>query len=208
MIALASLGVSVLFPGVSFSWGMEDLYAKIGNNLSPEQIAVMKQQAAALPLHPFFLSLIQALIAGITINAFFGFGEELGWRGLLQQETARLGFWRSAFLIGLVWGVWHAPIIIQGYNYPQFPVAGLLLMTVWTMLLAPIFSYVRLRAGSVIAAAIIHGSLNASVGLSFMLIKGGNDLLTGEMGLAGFIVLALVNLFIFLSDKQLRAQGG
>lgn len=81
------------------------------------------------------------------------------------------------------------------------------MMTVFTLLLSPIFSYVRLRAKSVIAAAVIHGSLNATLGLSIMVIKGGNDLTVGGTGLAGFIVLALVNIGIFVYDRRVHKGG-
>jgi len=142
-------------------------------------------------------------VAGITINAIAGFGEELGWRGLLQKELGYLGFWRSSAVIGIIWGIWHAPIIIQGYNYPQHPLAGVFMMTVFTLLLSPIFGYVRLKARSVIAAAIIHGSLNATAGLAIMVVAGGNDLMIGVTGLAGFIVLLIVNIAIFVYDRFL-----
>jgi len=130
-----------------------------------------------------------------------GFGEELGWRGFLQRELGYLGFWKSSALIGLIWGAWHAPIILQGHNYPQHPVAGVFMMIIFTLLLSPIFSYVRLKSGSVLAAAVIHGSLNGTVGLSVMVIKGGNDLTVGVTGLAGFIVLFIVNAGIFIYDR-------
>ncbi|MCD6473172.1 hypothetical protein J7K55_08745 [Candidatus Aerophobetes bacterium] len=55
------------------------------------------------------------------------------------------------------------------------------MMVVFCLLLAPIFSYVRLKAKSVIAAAIIHGSLNATSGIAIMVIKEGNDLLVGKL---------------------------
>ena len=80
------------------------------------------------------------------------------------------------------------------------------MMTLFVMLLAPIFSYVRLKANSVIAAAIIHGSLNATGGLSLMVIKGGNDLTVGVTGLAGFIVLAFVNIGLLLYDRLLTKE--
>lgn len=83
----------------------------------------------------------------------------------------------------------------------QHPVAGVFMMTVWTILLSPIFSYVRLKARSVIAAAIIHGSLNATAGLSLMVIEGGNDLTVGLTGLAGFIVLVAANVAILIFDR-------
>lgn len=81
------------------------------------------------------------------------------------------------------------------------------MMIVWCILLAPIFSYIRIKSRSVIAAAIIHGSLNATYGLSIMLVKGGNDLIIGGTGTAGFIVLFIVNLCIFLFDHSIRERS-
>ena len=83
--------------------------------------------------------------------------EEIGWRGLLQRELGFMEFWKSSLTIGVIWGIWHAPIILQGHNYPEHPVIGVFMMTIWCILLAPIFSYIRLKSKSVIAAAIMHG---------------------------------------------------
>jgi membrane protease YdiL (CAAX protease family) len=200
IIALAAFGISLLMPGVEYSSNMEGMLERFRGTLNPEQIRQMQQQAAISPVHPFWLALIQGLIAGVTVNAIAGFGEELGWRGLLQREWAGLGFWKSSALIGAVWGLWHAPLILQGHNYPQHRLTGVFMMTLWCVLLAPIFSYVRVRAKSVIAAAIIHGSLNGTYGLAIMMIKGGSDLVVGVTGLAGFIALAVTNVILFFYD--------
>lgn len=197
LLAFATLGVSLLLPGVEFSPEMSGMIQKYADLLSPEQIEEMKEQAAALPVHPLWLALLEGLLAGITINAVAGFGEELGWRGFLQKELGYLGFWKSSLLIGLIWGVWHAPLILQGHNYPEHPLAGVLMMTVFTLLFAPLISFVRLKARSVIAAAVMHGTLNGTAGIALIVIKGGNDLLVGVTGLAGFIVLALCNVVLF-----------
>jgi membrane protease YdiL (CAAX protease family) len=201
VIAFATLGVSLLLPGVEFSPQMAGLMERFKSVFTPEQLQQMEQQMTVFPIHPFWISLLQGLVAGVTVNAVAGFGEELGWRGLLQREFGFMGFWKSSALIGFVWGIWHAPLILQGHNYPEHPEAGVFMMTIFTILLSPIFSYVRLKAKSVIAAAIIHGSLNATVGLALMVVAGGNDLTIGVTGLAGFIVLALVNLVLFLYDR-------
>ncbi|MFA7628941.1 MAG: CPBP family intramembrane glutamic endopeptidase [Candidatus Dojkabacteria bacterium] len=206
IIAFATLGVSLLLPGVEYSPEMAGIFEKFESVLTPEQFQQMKAQADASPLHPFWIGLLQGLIAGITINAVAGFGEELGWRGFLQKELGYLGFWKSSIIIGLVWGIWHAPIILQGHNYPEHPQAGVFMMIIFTLLLSPIFSYVRLKAKSVIAAAIIHGSLNATIGLPLMVIKGGNDLTVGATGLAGFIALALANVGIFIYDRYFARE--
>jgi membrane protease YdiL (CAAX protease family) len=203
--ALATIGVSVLLPGVSYSPDMAGFFDRFASSLTPQQLAEMKSQLAALPINLIWISLAEALVFGVTINAVAAFGEELGWRGLLQRELSHLGFWRSSALIGVIWGLWHAPIIIQGYNYPQHPLVGVAMMTVFTLLLSPIFVYVRLKARSVIAAAVIHGTLNGSAGIPLLVIAGGSDLTVGITGLAGFIVLALINLAIFLYQRFFRA---
>ncbi len=206
IITFLTLGISLLLPFVEYSPEMAGFYERLASTLNPEQMAQMKAQAMAFPLHPFWIGLLQGLVAGITINAIAGFGEELGWRGFLQKELDYLGFWKSSIVIGLIWGIWHAPIILQGHNYPEHPQAGVFMMIIFTLLISPIFSYVRLKAKSVIAAAIIHGSLNATTGLPLMVIKGGNDLSVGITGLAGFIALSLVNLGLVIYDRYFAQE--
>lgn len=199
-IAFTTFAISLLFPGVEYSPEMAGLFAQLKTVLSPEKLQQVQTQIAALPIPLIWISLIQGLIAGATINAVAAFGEELGWRGLLQKELNYLGFWKSSVIIGLIWGIWHAPIIIQGHNYPQHPLLGVLMMTIFTLLLSPIFSYIRLKSQSVIATSILHGTLNATAGLSILAIKGGNDLTVGVTGLAGFLVLIAVNIGLFIYE--------
>ena len=208
IIAFLTLGVSFLLPGVEYSPDMTEFFARYEGVLGEQQLEQMKDQAAALPIHIIWLALAQGLIVGPTINAVAGFGEELGWRGFLQRELRYMGFWRSSALIGLIWGLWHAPIILQGHNYPQHPVAGVAMMTLFCLLLGPIFSYIRLRAGSVIAAAIGHGSLNATGALGILVLRGGNDLTVGITGLAGLIVLAIIDLGIYLFSSVRGSSWG
>ncbi len=201
IFSIVTFGVSLLFPGIKFSPEMAGMFEIFKDVLTPEQIEQMKK-AMEMPVHPFWIALIQGLSAGITINAIAGFGEELGWRGFLLKELKDMSFWKASFIIGLIWGIWHAPLIIQGHNYPQHPEIGVLMMTIFCILFTPIFVYVRLRAKSVIAAAILHGTLNGTAGLSIILVAGGNDLTVGIMGLSGFLVLLLFNAGIFIFDRQ------
>ena len=196
-IALATIGISLLFPGIEYTPGMEGMIERFRSTLTTAQLDELQRQIVESPIHPFWIALLQGLVAGPTINAIAGFGEELGWRGFLQKELNELDFWKSSIIIGVVWGIWHAPIILQGHNYPQHPSIGVMMMIIFTLLLSPIFSYVRIKAKSVIAAAIIHGSLNATVGLAIMPIRGGNDLTVGVTGLSGFLVLAIINLIVY-----------
>lgn len=206
VIILACLGVSLLLPGVEYSPSMEGLVERYKSLVPAEQLQQMQNFPSVFRSHPILMGLLLGLTAGITVNAVAGFGEELGWRGFMQRELGFLGFWKSSAVIGIIWGVWHAPLILRGHNYPQHPVIGVFMMIVFCILLAPIFGYIRLRAKSVIAAAIMHGTLNGTAGMSILTVKGGNDLTVGIVGLAGFIVLAIINLGIFVYDHFLAKE--
>lgn len=208
-LALVSSVISLAFPGVSFSADMSGLAERIAayaQNLPPEQLEALKAQLAATPVSVALVSgIIQGLLAGATVNALIALGEELGWRGLLFSELLPLGFWKSQAIIGLIWGVWHAPIILKGHNYPQHPVPGVFMMCLFCLLFSPIIGYIRLKANSVLAAALMHGTLNGTAGIGLLFLKGGNDLVVGITGVAGFIAMALANLAIYLWGKPGKA---
>lgn len=201
IIAFMTVVVSILLPGIQYAPDFSGMLETLRNSAKPEEISQIQKDLTRVPNYIFILTgIAQALIAGLTINAIFGFGEELGWRGLLHRELARLGFWKSSIVIGLTWGVWHAPLILQGHNYPEHPQLGVLMMIICTLLMAPIFNYIRIKSDSVIAVSIMHGTLNAIAGLPIILVKGGNDLTNGITGLSGFIALILINLYFFIYD--------
>jgi membrane protease YdiL (CAAX protease family) len=167
--------------------------------LKPEQFGIVIETNKFV--WAVFLTLLQGLLVGITINALVGFGEELGWRGFLQRELSGLGLWKASAIIGVAWGFWHAPLIVQGFNYPNHPWIGVFLMTVGTLLQAPLLGSICLKADSVVAAAIFHGTSNRMSVLATMGLEGGNDLLVGDCGLAGFLVLLVANLGLVVFDR-------
>jgi membrane protease YdiL (CAAX protease family) len=201
-LSCAAFGLALLIPGVGFAPRLEGFFDELARHVSPQRLAEVKKQMSALPLHPFWLSLIQALLLGPTLNAVAASGEELGWRGFLQREFAGLGFWKSSGLIGLIWGAWHAPLVLLGHNYPQHPYTGVGMMIAFTTLLSPLVSYVRLRARSVVAAAVFHGTLNATAGLAVILTQGGEDRTVGTTGAAGLGALALANGLLWVYERR------
>jgi membrane protease YdiL (CAAX protease family) len=200
------LGVSLLLPGVEWSPDMSGYFERLAEALPKEQIEEAKKQMLAMPPALYWTMLLaQPLVAGLSINALAAFGEELGWRGWLFRRFAPLGFWRRALVVGALWGLWHAPVILQGHNYPQHPSLGVLFMTLFCVLVAPLADLARTRGRSVWAAAVMHGTINAAGGLSIMFVRGGGDLVVGMTGAAGLLVLAGANLVLWLLD---RARGG
>lgn len=201
------LGASLLLPGVEWAPDMSGFFERLAEALPKEQIEDAKAQMFAMPPALYWTMLLaQPLVAGLSINALAAFGEELGWRGWLFRHFAPLGFWRRALVVGALWGVWHAPVIVQGHNYPQHPVLGVVFMTLFCVLTAPLVDLARARGRSVWAASIMHGTINAAGGLSIMFVRGGDDLVVGMTGAAGLIVLACANLVIWLFDRARRGS--
>lgn len=203
VIALVTLGVSIVLPGTTYAPDMGGLLDRYEEVLPADQLELIREQLESPPMNPLLLMLVQAVLAGATINAVVAFGEELGWRGFMLRELRFMSFWQMSALIGVTWGVWHAPVILQGHNYPENPVAGVFMMIGLSILLSPLFTYVTLRAKSVIAASVMHGTFNASAAMAVAFTVGGSDLMVGVTGLVGFVVLLFANLLMYFYDRHL-----
>lgn len=206
VLVFITFGLSLLLPDISFSPDMSGMIKRMESSLSPEQVEQMKVSFRMIPVHPAVLGLINGIIGGLTINAIAGFGEELGWRGFLLRELSGKSFAKVSLFIGVIWGVWHAPIILMGHNYPQHPQFGVFMMIVWCTLLSFVFNYVTLKTKSVIAASVLHGVLNGTAGVAIMLIDGGNDLTVGVTGYTGFIALLILLLLIYIFDTWISKE--
>ncbi|WP_034826225.1 CPBP family intramembrane glutamic endopeptidase [Hyphomonas pacifica] len=140
----------------------------------------------------FWIQIGVGVPIGILINTLaLTFSEELGWRGWLQPRLAHLGFWKMSALIGLIWGLWHAPIILMGFNYPGLGWGGVLAMCVFCMLITPYLSLLRERGAGAWGAGAFHGSINAVAGASLLWMPSVEWPHMGLLGLEGFaLVLA------------------
>ncbi|WP_210481130.1 CPBP family intramembrane glutamic endopeptidase [Naasia sp. SYSU D00948] len=136
-----------------------------------------------------------AIIAGWTINGLFAMGEEYGWRGLMWEELRHRGAVAANVLTGVAWGLWHAPLILHGYNYPGFPLLGVLAMVALCIGMSFLLSGLRELTGSVLPVAAAHGMFNAVAPLLMLLVLSPHPILTGVLGLLGaglFLVPAAV----------------
>jgi membrane protease YdiL (CAAX protease family) len=125
------------------------------------------------------------------------FGEEYGWRGFLQGELVKLGKARGVLLVGLVWGVWHFPIILRGvHTYPATGL-GLVLGVVFFVLWGFVQSYAVLKTGSIWVAAFMHGVVNSVYGFLLTYVVRPNDkVLSFGLGVYGLVCIGLVVVMI------------
>ena len=90
-------------------------------------------------------------------------GEELGWRGFLVPELAGfLSFTSVGLISGLIWSVWHWPLILMGLYGSDGPSLyyQLFFFTLFIMSNAMIMTYLRLKSNSLWTAVIFHMSAN------------------------------------------------
>ncbi|AEH36043.1 CPBP family intramembrane glutamic endopeptidase [Halopiger xanaduensis] len=213
VLILVGTAVAVALPGTEF---VPDVNPITGAGTSFEQPETT-DAGPSLPGWPanLLIMLVVAVVAGATINAVFAFGEEFGWRGVLQTALAPLGFWRASAVVGFFWGVWHAPIVIEGYNFPNEPVVGVGVMTVACIAMAPVYTYVTLAARSVLAPAVFHGTFNAFAATMLAFAQGGSELVVNPVGGIGILVFGLAAVAIAVAgtpplepDWALPADAG
>ena len=151
---------------------------------------------------PALLALLalQTVVIGSLIAIPISFGEEYGWRGYLQSALVKMGKKRGILLLGIIWGIWHYPVILMGHNYPGRPLLGVVLMTIYTIGLAFILGHIVFKTGSVLLAAFLHGLNNQVLAYYFTFINTPRDTaFSFGIGIYGLLLMAPV-VFVLLRD--------
>lgn len=202
-------------PGLLTVIGMVAFFALLPAYFDPSLSTLMGMLPPSVSIDPWVLAvaqLFQAMLIAPLINSFFTFGEEFGWRGYLQPKLMPLGGRRAILLVGVIWGLWHAPIIAMGHNYslsyPGAPWAGVFMMVWITVLFAALLGWVTVRSGSVWPAVIGHAAINGIAGLGAIFVRGQPNPLLGPLpvGVIGSLGFAVMALIIFLSPRALAPR--
>ncbi len=178
-------------------------------------LAVYAENGIDLPIDKLrstiFSQLIAAAVLSPILNFITCFGEEWGWRGyLVPKLSEKFSFLPTILISGIIWGLWHAPLIAMGHNYGTdyagAPIGGIFSMCVFCVVMGTIFSYLSIRAKSCIPAVIGHGALNgfASAAVIFS-VDGGNPFIgpapIGIIGGIGFVIMAAIMIFIMRKNN-------
>lgn len=181
-------------------------FAVLPGQFDPTMAAFRGQLAAAgVAMDPRLLAVIQ-IIAALTvapiINGLLAFGEEYGWRAYLLPKLWPLGRRRAIVLTGVVWGVWHWPIIAMGYNYgfdyPGFPWTGMVAFLAFTVGAGTFLAVLTEREGSVWPASVGHGAINAIAGVAVLFVAGQPNSLLGPTPVGVLAALPWLALAVWL----------
>ena len=163
--------------------------------------------APPLPDGIFVLVVIQSMITAIVATPIL-FGEEFGWRGYLQVRLFSDRPLLAAVVTGVIWAMWHLPINLRGYNFPDQPIVGALIFMVSAIMLSIIFGWLRTKTGSIWAASLGHSATNTIGGsLTLLLFIGApNWIFVSYVGILGWIPLGVVCAWIVLTGQLSRSR--
>ncbi len=101
-------------------------------------------------------------VFGIFRSMSSALGEEIGWRGFLTPELYKTqGFTTTSLITGLIWGIWHLPILLfADYNSGTPYWFSLPCFMVLVISISFIYTWYRIKSGSLWTAVILHGSHN------------------------------------------------
>ena len=76
----------------------------------------------------------------------------------------------------------------------------------WTVAASPLFTYLTVRARSVLAATLLHGSFNAVASLSLVYLTGAGNLFVGPVGIAGIGAGLLATAVCVVHDRYMAVD--
>jgi membrane protease YdiL (CAAX protease family) len=115
------------------------------------------------PIGDLAVMVLKRMLMGLSFGAALAFGEEVGWQGFLVPQVYRLaGFTRASLFRGVVWSVWHFPLIIGGvYGTTVTPLwYRLICFTVTMTAVSFAFTWFRMKSGSLWTGVWMHAAHN------------------------------------------------
>jgi len=190
----------LIFPG-KFDPTMADArkLGLIGSDVQPWKFFITQLGKA-------ILSCLPPLNPGLFLCTF---GEEFGWRDYLLQKLMPLGSRKAVLLVSAIWGIWHWPAILTGFNYGLgywgAPLVGPLLFVLVLIFPSAFYAWVTLRSGSVWPAVLAHSADNTSNSLMWFFLRGEANQLIGPgiQGIVGSLGWFVIALPIFLISGAL-----
>ena len=163
--------------------------------------------------------LIQNGLLAVTLaplaNMIPAVGEEAGWRGyMMPRLKERLGLLNGRLLGGIIWGVWHWPLMLlvgyeYGTNYLGAPLLGLVVWCVVCFALNTLLDWLYEKTGCIWVPAIAHGALNAVASMPVVLTdpaEASYYTVLGPMPIGLIGMLPVLAVAVWLTLRQMKQE--
>jgi len=208
--ALMSWYIPLLYTGIAYLivWA-----CGLGGFPNHEFVATVTTRMG-LRVSPVVSVIIYVLLAGsfgMADGISSALGEEIGWRGFLVPELSKtMGFTSTALISGIVWSLWHYPILIfADYNSGTATWYALSCFTVMVIATSFVFAWLRLKSGSLWTGALLHASHNLYIQIIFTRLTGNTGKTAwyiDEFGAVLPVVTVLFAIHFWRRRKEIVAE--
>lgn len=208
---LTAIGAALyfaVFPG-HFDISGDALVAAAG----AEALEQLQSQGLTYPMY-VLSSVIGCLTYIPLVNMLLAVGEEAGWRGFLYpQLKAKFGKRQGWLIGGVIWGMWHWPLMwMTGYeygtDYAGFPVVGMLIFCIFTTAAGVLCDWLYEKTKCIWIPSIFHGSINAAgtVPIAICISNTGSVILLGPAPIGVLAGLPLMICAMILFVKSVKPE--
>lgn len=172
----------------------------------------MEAQGITIPMY-IAISSIQAITFAPFINMFLAIGEEVGWRGVLfSYLKEKLGVTKGRILGGIIWGIWHWPVmILAGYEYGKdyigAPFLGPIVFCIFTVAIGILLDYIYDKTKTIWIPSLMHGAINAFTVFAYLIRPEYSDkAILGPASLGIISVIPYIILAAIICIKQTKSK--
>ena len=190
-----------------------DIQASALSATEGEEIIAQLEQAGLSPTMYLLLSAVSAITYAPVINTFVSLGEETGWRGVMYPALKeKYGNTPGRIIGGIIWGVWHWPLIIlvgyeYGTSYFGAPFTGLIVFCLSTVAMGTLIDYVYEKTESIWAPSLMHGAINAfTIPLYFLHADALYLQILGPLGVGLIGMIPMLTVACIILKKTMKKR--
>ncbi|NQY28637.1 MAG: CPBP family intramembrane metalloprotease [Flavobacteriaceae bacterium] len=136
------------------------------------------------------------LTVGVIKNLGSTLGEEIGWRGFLIFELRKvMSFKALAIVSGIIWAIWHFPIINLMYGRGENLLFHMGAFTIMIIGVSVILAYYTFKSNSLWPAALYHSVHNICIQKICSPLTISNDKTTFWIDEYGFMIPIITTIF-------------
>ena len=181
-----------------------------GNMLNQETITDWSQELGMEGFgNPFVLLTMIVLlsIVGVVKNIGSTLGEEIGWRGFFIYELRKLfSFGGVSIISGLIWAIWHWPIIFLVYKGSGNLLFHIAAFTVMIIAISVILAYYTFKSNSLWPAALFHSVHNIFIQKIFTPLTVTNENSTFWLDEYGLMLPIITTIFAIYFWRKAKVE--
>ncbi|WP_299104505.1 type II CAAX endopeptidase family protein [uncultured Tenacibaculum sp.] len=152
--------------------------------------------------------IVLLLTVGVIKNLGSTLGKEIGWRGFLIFELRKvLSFNKVVLVSGIIWAVWHYPIIHLIYGRGEHLYLHIIAFTIMIVSISVILTYYTFKSESLWPAAIYHSVHNIYIQKIATPLTISKDISTFWIDEYGFMIPIITVFFAIYYLRKARVEG-